>query len=391
MRHWVLILLAVLFGLALGLGGTVIELGASPSGRIKDDLKITSSSGPVDMHRPHVAIEKTEYDFGSMERGITQTHAFPVKNDGGEPLTMEKTSVSCGMCIVGVHFSKMPIPPGESAEAEITWKASSMGPFRHHANLRTNDPSRPEIQFNIVGKVMNSFRVSPEELVLNGASATNSTMAELRIYSYRGEDVQVTSHKFLNDDTKDKFTVEVKPLTPEQLKEDGEAKGGVAVFVSTKPGLTVGRLAQQLELTLNLPKNPVVDVPIQAVVSSDVQVVGDGQGWDSEKSILNLEMVNRHEGKQVQLTLQARGAHAKDLHPVLKSASPDVLKVSFGQRKELAAGHFVQVPMTIEIPAGSRPAVHLGGKQGEMGEIIIETGHPEAKTMRIPVRFGIGD
>ena len=120
-------------------------------------------------------------------------------------------------------------------------------------------------------------------------------------------------------------------------------------------------------------------------------MVGDGQGWDSEKSLLNLEMVSRREGKKVQLTLQASGQHANDLNPVLKKTSPDVLKVSFGERRELAAGHFIQVPMIIEIPAGSRPAVHLGGKQGEMGEIVIETGHPEAKTMRIPVRFGIGD
>jgi hypothetical protein len=304
---------------------------------------------------------------------------------------MEKGSVSCGLCIVGVQFSKSPVPPDESAEATITWKATSMGQFRHTANVMTNDPSRPEIQFSIVGKVMNSFRVSPEEIVFSGASATNSTTAEMRIYSYRGQEVEVTGHKFLVEETADKFEIRVEPLTAEQLKEDPDAKGGVAVFISTKPGLTVGPFAQKLELTLNLPGNPVVDVSIQGTVVSDVQVIGDSDGWDSEKGMLNLGMISRREGRKVDLKLQARGSHAKDFKPSVRSVKPDQLKISFGERREQFRGNVVQVPMTVEIPLGSRPALHLGNTQGEVGEILIDTGHPEAKTLRIPVRFGVGD
>lgn len=391
MRHWVLILLAVLFGLGLGLGTTVIELGASPGGSIDRELAVGNKSGPVDLSGPHIAVEKTEFDFGSMERGIIQSHVFPFRNVGGKPLTLEKGSVSCGLCIVNVQFSKSPVPPDESAEATITWKGTSMGPFRHHANVMTNDPSRPEVQFTIVGKVMNSFRVSPEELVFSGASATNSTTAELRIYSYRSEEVNVTGHKFLAQETADKFDVRFEPLTAEQLKEDPDAKGGAAVFVSTKSGLTTGPLAQKLELTLDLPGNPVVDVAIQGNIISDVQIIGGGNGWDSDKGILNLETVSRREGRKIELKLQARGEHAKDFNPQVRSVNPDFLKVTFGERRELARGNLVQVPMTVEIPAGSRPAVHLGNDQGKVGEILIDTGHPDAKSMRIPVRFAVGD
>jgi len=31
----------------------------------------------------------------------------------------------------------------------------------------------------------------------------------------------------------------------------------------------------------------------------------------------------------------------------------------------------------------------MGGKGGKLGEIVLETGHPEATTMKIPVRFAI--
>ncbi|MCC7085170.1 MAG: DUF1573 domain-containing protein [Pirellulales bacterium] len=390
MRHWVLIVLALLLGIALGFGGTIIELGASPSGTIAQDLAIGDTAVAVDSSAPHVIVENTEFDFGNMERGISQSHTFSVKNGGRGLLTLEKGPVSCGLCIIGVHFDNTPVPSDQTGEVAITWKANSMGPFRHHADVHTNDPSRPTVQFTIVGKVMNSFRVSPEELVFSGVSATNSATAELRIYSYRSKQVAVTGHKFTVDESADKFEVRAEPLSTKQLHEDPEAKGGVAVFVSTKPGLPVGRLTQKLELTLDLPNNPVVDVPITGMVVSDVQMIG-GNEWDSENGLLSLGTVSGRKGAKVEMKLQAHGPHAKDLHPVLKSAKPDLLKVTFGERRELAGGHFVQVPMTIEIPIGTRPAVHLGNKQGEMGEILIETGHPEANILRIPVRFTVGD
>jgi hypothetical protein len=391
MRHWVLILLAVLFGLALGLGGTAIELGPKPSGTIERDLLLNSNTAPVDLSGSHIVVEQTEFDFGSMERGLTRSHSFPLKNVGGKPLSLEKGSVSCGLCILSVVFDKSPVPPGESAEATITWKANSMGPFRHSADVATSDPSRPQVQFTIVGKVLNSFRVSPEELVFSGASATNTTTAELRVYLYRGEKLEVIAHKLHDEATDDKFELRVEPLTAEQLQEDPDAKGGVAVFVTTKPGMPAGPLSQRLELTLNLPGNPTIDVPIRGNIVSDVQVIGDGRGWDSEKGVLSLGMISRSEGAKVELLLQARGSLAKELQPAVQSAKPELLKVTFGKKRELAAGNLVQVPMTIEVPAGSRPAVHLGNSQGDMGEIVIDTGHSKAKTLRIPVRFAVGE
>jgi hypothetical protein len=372
------------------LGGTIIELGASPGGAIERELSLSNSAAPVDLSGPHVVVGDANFDFGSMERGVSKSHSFELKNAGGKPLSLEKGSVSCGLCIIGVQFSESPVPPGESAEATITWKANSMGPFRHSADVLTNDPSRPQIQFVITGKVMNSFRVSPEQVVFTNASAGGGATAELRIYAYRTNEIKVTGHKFRHEEQQDKFDVRVEPLTDEQLHEDpDDAKSGVAVFVSTKPGLPVGPLTQHLELTLDLPENPVVDVPIGGSIVSDVQVIGTSSGWDADTGVLSLGTISRREGAKVQLVLQAHGPHAKDLQPKLHAAKPEELKVSFGLRQEIAGGRVVKVPLIVEVPAGSKPSVHLGNKQGEMGEIVIDTGHPEASTLRLPVRFTV--
>jgi hypothetical protein len=253
----------------------------------------------------------------------------------------------------------------------------------------TNDPARPQIQFVITGKVMNSFRVSPEEIVFSGASATGGTTAELRIYAYRSDSVNVSDHKFRQAEANEQFDVRIEQLTPEQVQEDPDAKSGVAVFVTTKPGLPIGSIMQHLELKLDLPGSPVVDVPIRGTVVSDVQVLGDG--WDTETGVLTLGTISGRDGGKIQLTLQARGPHAKDFQPTIQSTKPDQLKVSLGDRQEIVGGRIIKVPLIIEIPAGSRPSVHLGNKQGELGEILIDTAHPEAKALRVLVRFAVTD
>ena len=141
MRHWVLIILAILFGLALGLGGTVLELGASPGGTVERDYTIAKGGGAVDMSGPHVVIDETSFDFGSMERGLSRTQAFKLRNTGGKPLTIDRGNVSCGQCITNVHISNPSIEPGESADVVLTFRTTTMGPFRHSADVYTNDSS----------------------------------------------------------------------------------------------------------------------------------------------------------------------------------------------------------------------------------------------------------
>jgi hypothetical protein len=58
-----------------------------------------------------------------------------------------------------------------------------------------------------------------------------------------------------------------------------------------------------------------------------------------------------------------------------------------GPTSPLGDGTVYRTPLTIQIPRGSRPANFLGSKQSRLGEIIIETTHPQAPRLQLRVSF----
>ncbi len=133
-----------------------------------------------------------------------------------------------------------------------------------------------------------------------------------------------------------------------------------------------------------------VEVPIEGKVISDLQVIGR-DNWNGDRNVLNFGPVSSQEGAKAELFLHARGPHRHELKPKVRKVMPDWLKVTIGQATELAGGELVRVPITVEIPRGSPAGLHLGGLQGELGDVLIETGEPDAKLVRLRVRFAVGE
>jgi hypothetical protein len=150
----------------------------------------------------------------------------------------------------------------------------------------------------------------------------------------------------------------------------------------------VGPFRQKIEARLNLTGEPVVEVPVEGNIVSDMVLVG--RGWDPERGVLTLDTVSGRDGAKADLFLLVAGPDRGKVHPTVKAVKPDVLKVTVGKATELANSQ-VRIPLTLEIPPGSRPALHLGGAEGTLGEILFDTGHPEAKTLKMRVRFAIGE
>ena len=49
----------------------------------------------------------------------------------------------------------------------------------------------------------------------------------------------------------------------------------------------------------------------------------------------------------------------------------------------------MRVPLTVEIPAGTRPMVRAGEDQGGEGEIVLATTHPDTSEVRLRVFFTV--
>src|SRR5688572_24489077 len=79
--------------------------------------------------RPQAVVGETTFNFDKMETGATQRHAFPIKNNGGSPLTVEFVSHTCKCTKVEMDGkdvepqATMIVPPGEQRDILLEWSA----------------------------------------------------------------------------------------------------------------------------------------------------------------------------------------------------------------------------------------------------------------------------
>ncbi len=386
MRFWMLLTAAVILGLGFGLGMTIVELGPSPAGNIAEVM--AAKRGVASESGPHLAVDQEDFDFGTMEQNSHRTHTFVVSNTGHAPLLLKKGETTC-RC-TKFNIVKTELAPGEKTAIELEWKASTVPPgnFRQSASIDTNDPAVPQLKLSISGKVTSSFRMVPDTVTFSGVTVNQPHDAEVRIFSYRPEKLEVLSTKFEDTPNADKFAVRVEPMPEEVVHGEENAQSGVLLIVTVKPGLPLGSFRQKIEIKLNVTED-VVSLPIEGTTASELLVMGPG--WKTDRGVLIFDNVDGRVGAKADLTLLARGPDREKLHLTLKEASPDILKVTFGEPKIPAGDGPVLVPFTVEIPPGTKAAAHMGGDGGKLGEILIDTGNPDAPLVKLRVQFAVQD
>ena len=385
MRYWPFVLLVIIFGAAFGIGLTVMELGASVTGPV--DASVPTPAPILSPDGPRVVADQEEFNFGSMERDSHKSHVFTIRNEGRSPLVLKKGESTC-RC-TRFLIAETDIKPDGSTTVTIEWKATvPPGSFRQSATIETNDPARPELTFTITGEVTSTIRVLPESIVFTGISINEPQTAEVHIFSYRDEPLKVNNYEFMETANADKFEFRSEAMPPKMLAEEKDAQSGLVLHVSVKPGLPLGSFRQKIKINLNQNDNS-IELPIEGNTISDVVVAGPN--WDDDRSLLTLGTISSRAGATAQLFILAHGPHSKQLRPVVKEATPDVLKVTFGDVTTAADNGPVRVPVIIQIPPGLPPMLHLGGQEGKVGEILIDTNDPEAAIVRIRVRFAIGE
>ena len=164
------------------------------------------------------------------------------------------------------------------------------------------------------------------------------------------------------------------------------------LHVNIRPGLPVGAFRQKIELETNIPGHERLVIPIEGMVVSPISIFGPH--WNPKQGVLLLDDIDSDEGKKHQLTIAVRGEHAAGIEIRPLRSNPDILKVSIGEPKRTQSSDsaVTLVPLMIEVPPGTRPMSRMGQASGnvdEIGEIVLETNHPEAEKIRLLVRFAV--
>jgi Protein of unknown function (DUF1573) len=345
----------------------------------------STASAAARAQSPQLLVDERNFEFGSVARKSKVRHTFKFTNIGAGTLTLAPGGTTCSMCTVS-QLSKTRLAHGETADVTIEYDTTnSRQRFRQSATIRTNDSEQPRVELNIFGSVISKYEVVPDHLVFSKISVNETKTAEVKIYSSLSDDLQVIKHELTGPDTAPFFEVQVVPIPTDKLPDKPDVKSGCLVTVTIKPGLPLGPIRQTIRLELNTPGEEPLDIPIEAVVDSDISIVG-GKGWHAEVSTLSIGAVRSADGatRQVKILLRGPDRHGVKIHPV--KIDPPWLKVTTGETSELNKD-VDQIPLTIEIPSGTPAVNHLGSGQGKLAEIMFETTHPQVKHMRMYLQF----
>lgn len=140
-----------------------------PPAVAKSTSKSPTDSQPVATEpekHPTVEVDRTEFNFGTMERFESSSHTFAIRNVGDAPLQLELGPSSCSCTLAGLEESG--VPPGEETHVKLEWTLKfKEGPFRQTATILTNDPDRPEILFAVEGVTQEAVKFTPSTLVFS--------------------------------------------------------------------------------------------------------------------------------------------------------------------------------------------------------------------------------
>jgi len=364
-----------------------------------------------------VEVAETVHAFGTVGTGGSGSHDFVVTNAGPGPLRLTRGATSCTCTIAdfepddatpegtperGGDGTTKVVPPGESTRVTLQWKGRGPGgPFRQQATILTDDPRRPEVVFVVEGVVVPTWKAVPETLLFSQVSATAGETATVRIFTFgvkpphvvraaveRSGGEQPPGESPAEASPSDPFTVTARPLDAAEITTEPAATGGLLATVSARAGLPLGAFRALLTLTVQMPDEVVIEVPIEGSVSGDLSVVA--ANWDRTRQALLLGTVSGKQGFRTQAFLTVRGPHRDTIQPTVREVVPDTLAVTVGTAQAVGTGSVVRIPLDIAILPGSRPANHLCSELGPAGRIVLDTGHPDSPTLTIPVCIAIG-
>jgi hypothetical protein len=341
---------------------------------------------------PKVSVDSQHYDFGRSEVGVPGQHAFVFTNTGDEPLLLARGSSTCGCCtcVCTVRLPDDAVAPGRSAPVTLQWKSKLyVGAFRQTATILTNDSGRGELTLSVGGRFTGPVGTVPSQVTFGSVRTGQTAMREVHLYNYLPESLDITGYELSNPQIADSFDIGWSPLSPEQVKHEGDARNGYLLRIVVRPGLPAGPFRQEIVLRTNSKSARPVTIPVEGKIVTDLSIAG--RGWNAQTGVLTIGNVQRSEGADWLLLILVRGPHAKHVRLRPIASVPDWLAVELGptQYKEVAGISLTRIK--IRIPPGSDPSMHLGGGQGTPGRITIQTEPAVLPDLTFQVRFAVSE
>jgi hypothetical protein len=372
MLRWILLAILVVALMAVATIG-VQFLSPASSGDIP---AFPADTGDQPGPKPKVVVEPSDlvHNFGMMAQHSKGTFQWTIKNEGEGPLKLKVGYHSCSCTLANIE--KDGVPPGKSTIVTLEWNTKeAMGNFSQRAEVSTNDPTTPILNFVTRGTVSPAIITVPRDqgIHFGDISADEKNTNHIAIFSLDQKNLELPSITWTNPD---RMSVTARPLTDgehETLGVPSDCKG-YRLDVEIKPGMPLGAFSEEVFVTTNHPRQSELKLAVTGTMRGPVSVV---------PAALQTTVVSGREAIR-ELTLWVRG---RDRVQVEVLEAPEKLKVGVApvDDKAEAAGKDVKsrrFKLTVTVPADTRPTLING-------PIILKTTHPQAGEVKIPVSISV--
>ncbi len=111
---------------------------------VADNVESAIDRDEAQKNLPVMTFEKSEHDFGTIERGTPQETTFKFTNTGNAPLIITDAKSSCG-CTVPEYPKNTPIAPGESGELLVKFNGSGQNQVTKTVSVTANTEKGTEL------------------------------------------------------------------------------------------------------------------------------------------------------------------------------------------------------------------------------------------------------
>jgi hypothetical protein len=333
-----------------------------------------------------VVLSAERHNFGVMDQNSKARHTFEIKNEGDEPLVLTQEGTSCKCTAAGL--SKDQLAPGEKASITLEWTANdATPPYEQYAEYGTNDVLRPKLRLLVFGDVRAAIHVEPREAVFNRVSAQAPARAIVRLYAYSEKQLEIVSYKFAHAKSAPFFSIEHAPIDPATFPPGAAYKSGIELQIIMKPGLPLGQLKQDIQITTTQNPEVTLDIPVYGSVVSDISLVGPGTS--AETMIVDLGSITSQQGAKSTVFLVVKGSLRDQVELTIASVNPHTeLKASLGEPLKNNS-QIVSYPLMLEVARGAKPVSRTSG--GGRVRVLVETTHPQIKQVTLYVQYAVVD
>jgi Protein of unknown function (DUF1573) len=369
MKRWIILaVLVVVISTTATVAVQYLPLEAPAPGEVPYPAD-TQDSGP----KPLVVVDgDLTYRFGMAAQQVIVDKTWEIKNEGQADLVLTKGVIECNCTLAAFDGDKtresITLKPGQKTKLHLSFETRVVnGAFHKKAEILTNDPRHPSLNFAADGIVHPSVVLYPPESTINYLEISNDQddhHASILLYSPDQPDIKITK---LASSRPDQIVVTEGPMSADDLKAMKVEKGR-RVTINVKGDMPLGVFREEVVIKTDHPKQPEVKLTLVGKMVGPISA--------SPERVL-LELVHSPKGDTGAITLTVRGLRPTRFEVERK---PEKLDVAVTQRDPSSAGG--QYLLTVTVPPGMPP--------GDIDDqIVLKTDHPKAGELKIPVAIRI--